>query len=130
MTGVNIYQILGPKVDKNFFDVLEKEGIVFDSKKVWLTFRAKDFKGKGVLASSIIRLSRGQLIISKKRFVAIAGGHKIIDAPVDYPFYKKIVFDKSNPKRFIVNLNMADFGGKFSGNISLGYHIDPTKIKN
>lgn len=129
ITGINIYPKLGPKVDKDFFRLLKKEGIIFDSKKVWLTFRAKNLRGKGIYASSLIRLSRGQLLITKSRFIALAGGHKIIDIPKNHLWFKKLIIDKSEPNRYKITLDLDNFSSGFKGIVSLAYHIDSRLVE-
>jgi hypothetical protein len=122
----NVYRHLGPKVTPVFLRSLQAERILFDSKGKWLTFRAKGLKGKRVYASSLIRLSRGRLIITKNRLIAIAGGRKIIDLPRDNPLFKNLTFNKSNSKRYTISLDLSQSTGEMVGQISLSYHIDPS----
>jgi hypothetical protein len=122
----NVYRHLGPKVTPLFLRALQAEQILFDSKGKWLTFRAKGLKGKRVYASSLISISRGRLIITKNRLVAIASGRKIIDLPRDNPLFKKLTFNKSNSKRYTISLDLSQFPGEMVGQISLSYHIDPS----
>jgi hypothetical protein len=121
---INIYHHLGPKVTPEFLRSLQAECILFDSEKVWLTFRAKDLKGKGIYVSSMTRLSRGRLIVTEKRLIAIAGGRKIIDIPREHALFRNLVFNRSNPKRYAISLELSRFPGELKGEISLSYHID------
>ena len=120
----SIFHHLGPKVTPTLLRSLQVEHILFDSNGCWLTFRAKGLKGKQVCASSLIRLSRGRFIVAKNRLVAIAGGRKIIDIPRDHPLFKNLSFSKSNPKRYTISLDLSQFPGGMTGQISLSYHID------
>lgn len=120
----NVYHLLGPKVMPMFLRSLQAERILFDSRGRWLTFRAKGLKGKRVYISSLTRLSRGRLIVAKNRLIAIAGGRKIIDLPRDDPLFKNLTFDKSNPRRYTISLDLSQFSGELVGQISLSYHID------
>jgi hypothetical protein len=127
MTPVTgIYHHLGPKVTSEFINSLQAQGIVFDSGEKWLTFKAKELKDKQLYISSLIRLSRGRLVITNHRLVAIVAEHKIIDIPVDNPLFKNLDFDRNNPKRFTIKPDLRLFPGEITGQISLGYHIDPT----
>lgn len=109
-----------------FLRSLQVEHILFDSRGCWLKLRAKSLKGKGVYASSLIRLSRGRLVIAKNRLVAIAGGRKIIDLPRDHPLFKKLSFSKSSYRRYTISLDLSQFPGEMTGQISLSYHVDPS----
>ncbi|MBN2187528.1 MAG: hypothetical protein JW732_08805 [Dehalococcoidia bacterium] len=120
----NVYHLLGPRVTPLFLRSLQAERILFDSKGRWLTFRAKGLKGKRVYASNLSRLSRGRLIVAKNRLIAIAGGRKIIDLPRNDPLFKNLAFNKSNPKRYTISLDLSQFPGGLVGQISLSYHID------
>jgi len=121
---INVYHHLGPKVTPVFLRSLQVERILFDSKERWLTFRAKGLRGKRVYVSNLTRLSRGRLIVAKNRLVAIAGGWKIIDLSRDAPLFRNLVFNKSNPKRYTIILDLSRFPGELAGQISLSYHID------
>ena len=125
--AINVYRHLGPKVTEEFRRSLEAERILFDSKGRWLTFRAKGVKGKCIYANRLVRLSRGRLIRGKNRLVAIAGGRKIIDLPLDHPLFEKLTIDRSNPKRYTIRLDLSQFPGGLKGEISLSYHINPLK---
>jgi hypothetical protein len=123
---IGIYHHLGPKVTPGFLQSLQAENIVFDSGGIWLTFKAKELKDKQIYVSSLIRLSRGRLIITKLRLVAIVAGRKIIDIPRDNSLFENLDFDKANSKRFTIGLDLSLFPGELTGQISLGYHINPT----
>jgi len=125
--ATNVFQHLGPKVTKEFLRSLEAERILFDSKGRWLTFRAKRVKGKGIYAIRLVRLSRGRLIVVKNRLIAIAGGRKIIDIPLDHPLFEKLTIDRSDPKRYTISMDLGHFPGGLTGEISLSYHINPLK---
>jgi len=124
---ISIYRHLGPKVTEEFLRSLESERILFDSKGRWLTFRANRLKGKGIFAYRLVRLSRGRLLVMKNRLVAIAGGRKIIDLLRDHPQFEQLTIDRSNPKRYTISLDLSQFPGGLSGEISLSYHINPMK---
>lgn len=124
MVVINVYSKLGPKVGSEFLASLEKEGIVFDSKKVWVTFEAYDFKGPGISVSGKKQLSRGQVIMTQKCFVAIVGGYKLIDVPRNY----HLTINRSNPKRYIIELDLSKIQTNFTGKIVLSYHLDPSKV--
>jgi hypothetical protein len=124
---IGIYHHLGPKVTPEFLQSLQMESIVFDSGGIWLTFKAKELKDKQIYISNLIRLSRGRLIITKLRLVAIVAGRKIIDLPRDTPLFKNLDFDKANSKRFTINLDLSLFPGEITGQISLGYHMNPNR---
>jgi len=125
-TVTNVYRYPTAKVTPAFLRSLEAEGILFDSKGRWLTARAKGVKGKSVYATSLIRVSRGRLIITKNRLVAIAGGQRIIDIARDHPLFKNLAIDKSNPKRYTISFNFSQIPGGQAGQISYSYHIDPS----
>ena len=130
MAGVvNVYSKLGPRVNKDFLQSLENEGIVFDSKDIWLTFKAKGLKGKGIYISSLKRLSKGRLISTGKRFVAIAGGHKIIDIPKQHKMFHSLTIDRSDLKRYEIIIDLSIFQTDMTGVISLAYHISPDQVK-
>ena len=126
-SATNIYRHLGPKVTAEFLRSLEAERILFDSKGRWLTFRAIRLKGKGIYVNHLVRLSRGRLIVANNRLVAIAGGRKTIDLPLDHPLFEKLTIDRSNTKRYTISLELSQFPGGLTGKISLSYHIDPLK---
>jgi hypothetical protein len=127
MTPVTgIYHHLGPKVTPEFLQSLQAEDIKFDSGYKWVTFKAKDLKVKQIYVSSLSRLSRGRLILTKKRMIAIVGGRKIIDLPRDNPLFKNLNFDKSNSKRYTISLNLSAFPSEITGHISLSYHLEPS----
>ena len=128
-TTVNIYSKLGHKVSKDFLKSLETEGIIFDSKSIWLTFKAVHLKGNGIFVSSLSRLSKGRLISTKNRFIAIAGGYKIIDIPKGHKIFSDIIIDKSEPDRYKVEIDLSVFGTKMAGKISLAYHISPDLVR-
>lgn len=125
-TVTDVYRYPGAKVTPVFLRSLQAEGILFDSKGKWLTCRAKGLKGKPIYATSLIRVSRGRLIITKNRLVAIGGGRKIIDIPRDHPLFKNLTIDKSNPKRYTISLDFSQLPGGRVGQISYSYHIDPS----
>jgi hypothetical protein len=136
MVSVNVPSVLGPKVenwrgkiDESFYEPLMNEGINYDSGKVWITFKADNFKGKGVYTTGNRQISRGRIIITVNRFIAIVAGHKLIDVPKDHPWFKEIVIDDSNPERFNIELDLKKFPNEFEGFISLGYHINPKDVK-
>lgn len=126
--GPNIISKLGPKISEDFFKALEKEGIIFDSGKIWLTFRASNLKGKGVYVGSHISLRRGRFVYTQKRLVATVSNRKIIDVPKESQFFEKIIINKNNPKRYKIEVNLNDFPTGFRGNISVEYHINLEKI--
>ena len=122
---ISIYHHLGRKVKPEFIQSLQAERIIFDSGGKWLTFKAKQLRSKQIYINSAVRLSRGRLIITKHRLVAMAEGYKIIDLPGDNPLFKNLDFVKDNSKRFTISLDLSRFPGEITGQISLGYHINP-----
>ena len=125
-TVTGIYHHLGPKVTPEFMQSLQAEHIIFDSGGKWLTFKAKELKSRQIYVSSLTRLSRGRLMVTKHRLVAIGGGYKIIDLSRENPLFKNLNFDKDNSKRFTINLDLNLFPNEITGLISLSYHINPT----
>jgi len=123
---IDVYRYPGAKVTPEFLQSLEAEGILFDSRGRWLTIRAKGLKCKPIYATRLIRVSRGRLIIAENRLVAIVRSRKVIDIPRDHPLFKNLTFDKSNPKRYTISLDLSQFPGKMTGWISYSYHIDPS----
>ena len=126
--AINVYSKLGSQITQDFFCSLEKDGIIFDSQNIWLTFKAKGLKGKGIYVTSLKRLSRGRLILTKSRFIAIAGGYKIIDIPIEHKAFRNLTIDKSNPARFIIKVDLTKFQTELAGNLSLAYHINPDLV--
>ena len=122
---MNVYSKLGPKVSKDFLHSLEKDGIIFDSGNVWITFKAENLKGKGIYISSLKRLSRGRLIVTKERLIAVAGGHKIIDIPGRHELFNKLTIDRNDPERCTIKVDLSIFPAELAGNIILAYHISP-----
>jgi hypothetical protein len=125
-TVIDVYRYPGVKVTPEFLQSLEAEGIQFDSGGRWLTVRAKGLKGKPIYATNLIRVSRGRLIITKNRLVAIGGGRRVIDIPRDHPLFKNLVFDKSNPKRYTISLDLSQLPGGRVGQLSYSYHFAPS----
>ena len=130
MVVINVCPKLGPRVNKEFLRSLEKERVLFDSKEVRLTVRVKAFKGKGIYVSSSVSLSRGRLIITRERFIAIAGGHKIVDVPKGHELFDKLGIDKSEPNRYTISLDLGELPIPFVGTVSLAYHIDPRLVED
>ena len=122
---MNVYSKLGPKVSKVFLRSLEKDGIIFDSGNVWITFKAENLEGKGIHISSLKRLSRGRLIVTKERLIAIAGGYKIIDLPGKHELFNKLTIDRNDPERYTIKVDLSLFPTELAGNIFLAYHISP-----
>lgn len=136
VTGIDLPSLLGPKlenwrgkIDKNFYETLVNEGINYDSGKVWITFKTDEFKGKNAYVKGYIKISRGRIIITAKRLIAIVAGHKLVDVPLDHPWFKEIIFDTTNSDRFNVIINLEKTS-KHKGIIELGYHINPDDIKD
>ena len=125
---VNVYSKLGPKASRDFLKSIENEGIIFDSKNIWLTFKANDLKGEGIYVTSLKRLSRGRLISTKNRFIAVAGGHKVIDIPKKHKLFNCLIVDKSDVKRFKIEIDLSIFQTGLTGHISLAYHINPDLV--
>jgi len=123
--SLNVYSKLGPKVSRDFLCSLEKDAIIFDSGSIWITFRAEGLKGKGIYVSSLKRLSRGRLILTKDRLIAIAGGHKIIDLPRRHKLFNNITIDRNDTKRYNIRVGLSLFPTELVGDISLAYHISP-----
>jgi hypothetical protein len=48
----------------------------------------------------------------------------MINIPKDNPLYKNLTFDKSNPKRYTISLDLSQFPGNMLGQMSLSYYID------
>lgn len=120
---MDIYHHIGTKIDKNFINSIESgKSIIFDSSNCWIVFRSNQLKGQGFITKKSIRLSRGRLFILKDRLIAIAGGYKIIDIPKNHELFKKLKIDTSNPKRYIITVNVADFSNKLEGDFTLSYH--------
>ena len=133
---MTILSVLGSKVenwrgkmDKNFQAGLEAEGINYDSGKDWVTFSAKDIRGKGVYVSKSKQIARGKLIITGNRFVAIVGGFKVIDLPKDHHLFNELVFDDSNAEHFIIEVDYDKFPTEYTGLISIDYPIPPGNVK-
>ena len=126
--AINVYSKLGPKITKDFFYSLEKDGIIFDSQNIWLTFKAEGLRGRGIYVTSLKRLSRGRLVLTKSRFIAIAGDYKIIDIPIEHEAFRKLTIDKSDPERYIVKVDSSKFQTELEGNLSLAYHINPDLV--
>ena len=125
---VNVYSKLGPKISQDFLKSLESDRIIFNSKNIWLTFKANDLKGEGIYISSLKRLSKGRLISTGNRFIAVAGGHKIIDIPKEHKLFNNIVIDRSESKRFKIEIDLSIFQTGLTGYISLAYHISPELV--
>ena len=125
----NIYARLGKRITQEFHRSLEAESIILDSKRIWLTAEAMNIKGKGLFISRSKQILRGQLIITRQRFIAIARGYKIIDIPRTHNRYNDLIIDTSNPKRYTVSLDLGKLSDKFTGRISLSYHISPALLE-
>jgi len=121
---IDVYRQQGSKVTPAFLQSLEAERILFDSQGRWLTLRASGLKTRRLNATILVRLSRGRLMITKNRLVAIVGGRKMINIPKDDPLYKNLTFDKSNPRRYTISLDLSQFPGDMLSQMSLSYHID------
>ena len=122
---MNVYSKLGPKVSKDFLCSLEKDGVIFDSGKVWITFEAEDVKGKGIYISSLKRLSRGRLILTEDRLIALAGGYKILDLSIKHELFNKLTIDRNDPERYKIKVDLSLFPTELAGTIFLAYHINP-----
>ena len=123
--AVNIYSKLGPKINQDYLQSLENNRIVFDSKDIWLTFKAEGVRGKGIYITSLKRLSKGRLISTKSRFIAIAGGYKIIDISKKHKLFHSLTVDKNDSERYIIRIDLKTFQTALEGNITLAYHISP-----
>ena len=121
--SLNVYSKLGPRVSRDFLCSLEKDAIIFDSGSIWITFKAEGLKGRGIYISSLKRLSRGRLILTKDRLIAIAGGYKIIDLPSRHKLFDKLTIDRNDPKRYNIKVDLSLLPTELAGNISLAYHI-------
>lgn len=119
---MDIYSHIGTKIDKNFINSIESKNPQFDSENCWIVFRSNQLKGPGFITKKSLRLSRGRLFILKDRLIAIAGGYKIIDIPKNHELFKKLKIDTSNPARYIIKVNVADFSDKLEGDFTLSYH--------
>lgn len=133
---IDILGKLGPKVenwrgkiDTSFFDPISKEGINYDSGKVLITFHANNFRYKDVYANHYTQICRGRLIITQNRFIGIVDGHKLIDVPLDHPFFDKIVIEDNKSNRTNIILNLNEFSSGSKGTIELQYHIPVQDIK-
>jgi hypothetical protein len=126
-TGIK-YASLGPKVGDDFFDELRNEEILFDSKRVWVTFSLAGFKGKKSFTTKTKRLSRGRLILTARRLICIIGKYKLIDIPRGSSEMHLIRTDRSNPKRFTITCNLEDFGSGSTGVMTISYHLTPLTI--
>jgi hypothetical protein len=136
VSGTNLPSLLGPKVenwrgkiDKNFYETLVNEGINYDSGKVWITFKTNRFKGKNVYVREYQKISRGRLIITANRLIAIIAGHKLVDVPKNHPWFKEIMFDTNNPERFNIIIDLEKTS-KYEGIIKLSYHLNPENLKD
>jgi hypothetical protein len=135
VTGPNLPSILGPKVenwrgkiDKNFYETLLNEGIKYDSGKVWITFKTDKFKGKNVYVRGYGKISRGRIIITTNRLIAIISGHKLVNVPLDHPWFKEIIFETDKDRlNIIIDLEKTS---EYEGIIKLGYHINPEDVKD
>ena len=63
-------------------------------------------------------------MITRSRFVAIVGGHKIIDIPRNHKMFRRLAIDRSAINRYTIELDLGEFPGGLTGHISLNYHID------
>ncbi|MEJ2739196.1 MAG: hypothetical protein P8105_05120 [Dehalococcoidia bacterium] len=122
---MNVYSKLGPRAGKDFIRALEKDGIIFDSGNVWITFKAEDLKGKGIYMSRLKRLSRGRLIVTEDRLIAMAGGYKIIDLPGRHELFNKLTIDRSDREHCTIKIDLSLFPTELTGKIILAYHVSP-----
>jgi hypothetical protein len=136
MVVINVISKLGPKIENwrgkinsEFIKTLEEDGLEYDSGKVWVDFKAEDFKSKGIYVSESLQVTRGRIIITKNRFIAIVSGYKLIDVPKDHPWFRKIVINDSKPERYKIELDLKKFETGFEGLIYLNFHIRAKTIK-
>ncbi|GEM_PF-3244303 len=125
---VNIYNKLGPRVGADFFADLETEGIEYDSGKVWVTFTSDSLRGKGIIIKKVKRLSRGRLLITSRRFIAVVGGHKLIDVPKDSQYFRELEIDRSNPEQLEIKVDLVKFPSKLEGVFRLVYKVDLAQV--
>jgi hypothetical protein len=136
MVVINVISKLGPKIENwrgkinsEFFKTLEEDRINYNSGKVWVDFKAKDFKTKGTYASESLQVTRGRIIITKNRFIVIVSGYKLIDIPKDHPWFREIIINASKPERCKIELDLKKFQTGFEGLIYLNFHIQSEAIK-
>ncbi len=125
-----LYSHLGPKITEEELKQFQKEGIVFDSQSIWLTFICSKLNGPFLFVYKKRKISKGRLIITKQRIVCLVGFKKIkiLNIKFSSPFYRYIVFEKERDNRFIIKVKLDDFKNKFKGQIILKFHIDPESV--
>ncbi|MDD3887469.1 MAG: hypothetical protein PHN19_01710 [Patescibacteria group bacterium] len=63
---INICRAIGKRIDQKFLDDFSKEGILYDSKKIWLTITGNSVRTPRFICGISKQLTRGQLIKTKK----------------------------------------------------------------
>ncbi len=127
---ITFYSCLGVKVKEDYYKGLEKEGIIFDSGKIRVTFTSHNLSGPGFMCKQKKQISRGRLITTQKRLVAFIGGYKVIDIPKSHSKMKFLQFNKVEDKRFEISVDYSNFSDTINGDSLFSYHINPGIISD
>lgn len=116
---------------RDFFETITShEKIVYDSGKVWVTFRTPSLSRTDCffMRNNVVRLSRGRLIITKRGILAIVGGYKMIDFPFSDARFKFLEFHREIPNRFTISFETSKTSKNLKGQVSFSFWVDPKKV--
>ncbi|MDD3626000.1 MAG: hypothetical protein PHV06_01650 [bacterium] len=124
------YSRIGGKIDKNaLLHTIEDEGIIYDSGSCWVTFSTEYLSGSDFVFKNRKRLSRGRLILTEKRIIALVSGYKVIDIHRSSADFEKLSFDKRQQKRYEIKMDYSKFPAEIKGEFILSYHIKSSGIE-
>jgi hypothetical protein len=119
---------LGPKINEDFIQAVREDGLIYESKNLWVSIKATNFKAPGMYCSNCISLHRGRIFVCQNRLVLIAGKRKLLDLPKNHEWFALVEFDRSNQKRLIVKLDLDKLPNDFHGQVAYSYRIDPKEV--
>jgi len=116
--------MIGKKVDnKELMRITESEEVVYDSGMCWVTFLTEFLSGPEFIFKNRKRLSRGRLILTENRILAIAGGYKVLDVERNTEGFDRLSFDNRQEKRYEITVNYNKYPDKIIGKFTISYHI-------